>query len=33
LGEIGLDWQSNDTAEEFSVDFAYDYWTSDKGAE
>ena len=29
LGEIGLDWQSNDTAEEFSVDFAYDYWTSD----
>ena len=33
LGEIGLDWGSNDTAEEFSVDFAYDYWTSDKGAE
>ena len=28
LGEIGLDWGSNDTAEEFSVDFAYDYWTS-----
>ncbi len=28
LGEIGLDWGSNDTAEEFSVDFAYDYWKS-----
>jgi len=28
LGEISLDWGSNDTAEEFSVDFAYDYWTS-----
>jgi len=30
LGEIGLDWGSNDTAEEFSVDFAYDYWQSAK---
>ena len=27
LGEIGLDWGSNDTIEEFSIDFAYDYWT------
>ena len=26
LGEIGLDWGSNDTIEEFTVDFAYDYW-------
>ena len=29
LGEIGLDWGSNDTIEEFTVDLAYDYWTSD----
>ena len=29
LGEIGLDWGSNDTLEEFTVDLAYDYWTSD----
>ena len=27
LGEIALDWSSNDTIEEFTVDFAYDYWT------
>ena len=27
LGEIGLDWGSNDTIEEFTVDFAYDYWS------
>ena len=27
LGEIGLDWGSNDTIEEYSIDFAYDYWT------
>ena len=27
LGEIGLDWGSNDTIEEFTIDFAYDYWT------
>lgn len=33
LGEIGLDWGSNDTAEEFTVDFAYDYWTHAGGAE
>ena len=26
LGEIGLDWGSNDAVEEFTVDFAYDYW-------
>ena len=29
LGEIVLDWGSNDTIEEFTVDLAYDYWTSD----
>ena len=28
LGEIGLDWGSNDTLEEFTVDLAYDYWES-----
>ena len=33
LGEIGLDWGSNDTAEEFTIDFAYDYWTHPGGAE
>ena len=35
LGEIGLDWGSNDTAEEYTIDFAYDYWTnsSPKGAQ
>ena len=27
LGEISLDWGSNDTIEEFTIDFAYDYWT------
>tara|TARA_Y100000310_G_C20310237_1_gene635903 strand:- start:107 stop:637 length:531 start_codon:yes stop_codon:yes gene_type:complete len=27
LGEIGLDWGSNDAIEEFTIDFAYDYWT------
>ena len=26
LGEIGLDWGSNDTIEEFTIDFAFDYW-------
>ena len=26
LGEIALDWGSNDSIEEFTVDFAYDYW-------
>ena len=26
LGEIGLDWGSNDAIEEFTIDFAYDYW-------
>ena len=29
LGEIGLDWGSNDTIEEFTVDLAYDYWSHD----
>ena len=27
LGEVALDWGSNDTIEEFTIDFAYDYWT------
>ena len=27
LGEIALDWSSNDTIEEFTIDLAYDYWT------
>ncbi len=27
LGEIALDWGSNDTIEEFTVEWAYDYWT------
>ena len=27
LGEIGLDWGTNDQIEEFTIDFAYDYWT------
>ena len=31
LGEISLDWGSNDTAEEFSIDFAYDYWKRGAG--
>jgi hypothetical protein len=26
LGEIALDWGSNDTIEEFTIDFAYDFW-------
>ena len=26
LGEIGLDWGSNDAIEEFTVEGAYDYW-------
>ena len=26
LGEIALDWGSNDTIEEFTIDFAYDWW-------
>jgi len=29
LGEIGLDWGSNDTIEEFTVDLAYDFWSHD----
>lgn len=27
IGEIELDWESNDTIETYSVTFAYDYWT------
>ena len=27
LAEIALDWSSNDAIEEFTVEFAYDYWT------
>ena len=27
LGEIALDWGSNDTIEEYTVEWAYDYWT------
>ena len=27
LGEIALGWDSNDAIEEFTVEFAYDYWT------
>ena len=27
LGEIALDWGSNDTIEEYTVEFAYDYWS------
>jgi len=33
LGEIALDWGSNDAIEEFTVEFAYDYWTHSGGAE
>jgi hypothetical protein len=28
LGEISLDWGDNDSIEEYTVTFAYDYWTS-----
>jgi len=27
LGEIALDWGSNDTIEEYPIEWAYDYWT------
>ena len=27
LSEITLDWGDNDTIEEYTVTFAYDYWT------
>ena len=27
LGEIALDWGSNDAIEEYTIEFAYDYWT------
>ena len=32
LGEIALDWGSNDTVEEYTVDWEYDYWTHAGGA-
>ena len=32
LGEIALDWGSNDTVEEYTVDWAYDSWTHAGGA-
>ena len=32
LSEIALAWDSNDAIEEFTVEFAYDYWTSVKGS-
>jgi len=32
LGEIALDWGSNDTVEEYTVDWAYDYWEHVGGA-
>ena len=28
MGEITLGWDANDAIEEFTVEFAYDYWTS-----
>ena len=30
VGEIALDWSSNDAIEEITVEFAYDYWKHDK---
>ena len=27
LGEIALDWGSNGAIEEYTVEFAYDYWS------
>ena len=27
VGEITLGWDANDAVEEFTVEFAYDYWT------
>ena len=32
LSEITLDWGDNDTIEEYTVTFAYDYWIRAKGA-
>ena len=29
VSPIDLDWSSNDSIEEYSVTFAYQYWTSD----
>ena len=31
LSEITLDWGDNDTVEEYTVTFSYDYWTRKKG--
>ena len=27
MSEIALAWDSNDAIEEFTIEFAYDYWT------
>ena len=32
VSEIALEWGTNDTIEEFTVEFAYDYWTSLAGS-
>ena len=32
VSEIALEWGTNDTIEEFTVEFAYDYWTSVAGS-
>ena len=32
VAAIDLAWDSNDTIEEFTVEFAYDYWTSVAGS-
>ena len=32
VGEITLEWGDNDSIEEFAVEFAYDYWTSQAGS-
>jgi hypothetical protein len=32
LSEITLDWGDNDSIEEFTCTFAYDYWTADLGS-
>jgi len=32
LSEITLDWGDNDVIEEYTVTFAYDYWTRTKGS-
>ena len=32
LSEITLDWGDNDSIQEFTVTFAYDYWTASTGS-